>query len=90
MITNEKPSKIDQQTSTDDDGPTPGVKFFYHQSSIGGSPLNGFTSSSSPSMNNGNDPSSSQANQLIRMAALTMMSKLFSALRSQGIIKTKI
>ncbi|OTF74041.1 hypothetical protein BLA29_004585, partial [Euroglyphus maynei] len=68
----EKPSKIDNQSSSNDDGSssiTPGVKFFYHQS-ISGSPLNGFTSSS---MNNQNDPNSSQANQLIRMAALTMM-----------------
>ena len=77
----------------DDDDDRPSVKFFFHQSIGGGSPLNGFTTSSMPSspMNNNNNnvnvnnsPNSSQTNQLFRMAALTMMSKLFSALRSQG------
>lgn len=50
---------------------TPNVKVIYHQSSSGTSPI-------------GSINANPQANQLFRMAALAMMSKLFSALRSQG------
>lgn len=64
-----------------------GPKFFFQSSSSGplGQSESSSSSSSSPGQPKPQETGSSQANQLLRMAALSMMSKLFTALRNQAV-----